>query len=201
VPTYTFSFCEQFNKEGRGYFDLDNTPSEMGILTEIVRKMPGAKRSLHPIHSFAAYGKITDELSSTSDKSSFGKESVLAKLHKLDAKIMVIGLNYTDSMTFFRHIEQMVGTPYRYIKEFSGDIIVDGKKYQDTFNMNVRDLDRKVILTNEPMGEILEEKGLVNTREIGRSTVKLLISAKDVCEVVANETRTNPKIFYPTAIG
>ncbi len=199
VPTFTLSFCEQFNREGKGYFDLDNTPSEMGILTETLRKMPGAKRSLHPIHSFAAYGKLADELSSVSGKSSFGKESVFVKLHELNAKIMVIGVKYCQCMTFFRYVEQMVGTKYRYIKEFSGDIIIGGKKYQDTFNMNVRDLDRKVISNNEPMGEILEEIGLVNIRKIGQSPVKLLVSTKDVYQVVAKEIRKNPKIFYPTA--
>ncbi len=200
VPTFTFAFCEQFNNTGKGYFDLDNTPSETGILTEFVRKMPGAKRNLHPIHSFAAYGKLADELSSASDKSSFGKETVLAKLHKLDAKIMMIGVSYFDCMVFFRYVEQTEGTKYRYIKDFSGDIIVSGKKYQDTFNMNVRDLDRNVILNNDPMGEIIERMGLVNIIKIGPCTIKLLISANAVYQAVAKEMKRNPKVFYATAI-
>lgn len=57
MPTFTFKFCEEYNETGEGYFDVDNTPSEMDILTEIVRKMPRAKRSVNPINSVAVYGK------------------------------------------------------------------------------------------------------------------------------------------------
>ena len=201
VPTFTLSFCEQYNREGNGYFDLDNTPSEMGILTETVRKMPGAKRSLHPIHSFAVYGRFTDEITSLGDRSSFGAGSGLAKLHELDAKIMVIGLRYTNSMTFFRYIEQMVGTEYRYIKEFSGSIIVRGAMTQGKYTMNVRDLDRNVVTDNEPMGRILEEMGLVRVKKIGQSSVRLVLSTRDIYRVVTRELENNPKLFYPTATG
>ncbi len=200
MPTFTLSFGDQYNRTGKGYFDVDNTPSEMGILTECLRKMPGAKRTVHPLESVAVYGKLVDELSSVNDKSSWGKGSVFAKLHELDTKIMVIGLDYTNGPTFFRYVEQTEGTKYRYLKEFSGDIVVGDKVYQDTFTHNVRYLDRNVKTNNEPMGEILEQMGLVNIKKIGRSTVKLLLSTGKVYDAVAKEMKRNPKIFYPTAI-
>jgi aminoglycoside 3-N-acetyltransferase len=37
-------------------FDLRTSPSRMGIITEVFRKMPGVARSAHPSHSVAAYG-------------------------------------------------------------------------------------------------------------------------------------------------
>ncbi len=38
-------------------FDVRNTPSVVGILTETFRKMPGVYRSFDPCHSFAVWGK------------------------------------------------------------------------------------------------------------------------------------------------
>lgn len=37
-------------------FDVQNTPSTMGILSEVLRKKPGAQRSKHPTHSVVAFG-------------------------------------------------------------------------------------------------------------------------------------------------
>ena len=37
-------------------FDAKRTPSEMGLLTELFRRMPGSRRSLHPTHSITAFG-------------------------------------------------------------------------------------------------------------------------------------------------
>ncbi len=195
MPTFTLSFCEQYNREGKGYFDLDNTPSEMGVLTELVRKMPGARRSLHPIYSFAVCGELANELSSVKDKSSFGKESMFAKLHELNAKIVIIGLSYNQSWTFVHYIEQMEGCDYRYLKDFSGTIVVGGKKYEDTFNMLARDLDKKVITAVDPMGEILEKRGVVKVKKIGQSTVKLM-RTKDAYSIAAIEMKKNPRLLY-----
>lgn len=193
MPTFTIAFCDQYNAEGKGYFDLDNTPSEMGILTELVRKMPGAKRSVNPIYSVAVYGKLADDLSSVNDKSVYGKESIFGKLHKLNAWTMIIGLSYNNSWTFVHYIEEMEGCDWRYFKDFSGEIIVGGKKYWDTFSMLVRDLDTNTAV--DPMGEILEKRGVVNITKIGQSTVRLF-RTKDIYDITAVEMKRNSRLLY-----
>jgi aminoglycoside 3-N-acetyltransferase len=195
MPTFTLSFCEQYNREGKGYFNLENTPSEMGILTELVRKMPGAKRSINPIYSVAVYGRLKDELSSVNDKSVFGRDSIFGKLHRLNAWIMIIGLNYNRSWTFVHYIEQMEGCDYRYYKDFSGEIVVGGRKYFDTFTMLVRDIERGVITSVDPMGKVLEERGVVNIKKVRRSPVKLF-KTKDAYDITATEMKKNPRLLY-----
>jgi len=192
VPTFHFDWCD---KSPSGVFDLENTPSKMGILTEVVRKMPGAKRTLHPFYSFAIYGKLADKLSKTDNHDSFGKNSIFAKIHELNAWIMIIGLTYNQSMTFFHYVEQQEGVNYRYLKDFSGWIIAHGKKYQDTYKMLVRDIDKGVMTAVDPMGEVSEKRGVVNIRKIGESTVKLM-RAKDVYRITAEEMKKNPRLLY-----
>ncbi|NJS39886.1 MAG: AAC(3) family N-acetyltransferase [Rhodobacteraceae bacterium] len=46
-------------------FDAKRTPSEMGLLTELFRRAPGAKRSLHPTHSVTALGPLAEQLTAT----------------------------------------------------------------------------------------------------------------------------------------
>ena len=196
MPTFTFAFCEQYNKNGEGYFDVDNTPSEMGVLTEFLRKMPGAKRSIDPIYSVAVYGKYANELASVNDKLVYGKNSIFGKLYELDAKQMLIGLSYNNSWTFVHFVEQQEGVDYRYEKDFSGTIVVGGKKYKDTFTMNVRDISKGVQTAVDPMGKILEERGAVRIKKIGNSTIKLLMSSKQVYEITAEMLKKNPRLFY-----
>ena len=52
VSTATFSLCNTDN-----VFDILNTPSEMGSLTEYVRTRQGSVRSFHPFSSYVAIGK------------------------------------------------------------------------------------------------------------------------------------------------
>jgi aminoglycoside 3-N-acetyltransferase len=195
MPTFTLSFCDQYNRSGKGYFDVDNTPSEMGILTELLRKMPGSRRSINPIYSVAVYGNLANELTSVNDKNVFGKGSIFGKLHELDAKIMIIGLDYNDSWTFVHYIEEMEGCDYRYHKNFSGTIVVGEKKYEDTYIMNVRDMRKGVATSVNPMGKLMEDQGVVNVTKIGQSNVKLF-KCQDSYDITAREMKINPRLLY-----
>ena len=190
MPTFNFDFC-------RGEpWDVRNTPSHMGAMTNMVREHPEAKRVFHPIYSFAILGKHAEFLSQERYKSSYGPNSLFAKLRQLDGKIMVIGLRYTDSMTFFHHVEEMEGVDYRYMKEFTGQITDEaGNTYEDTFTMLVRDLEKGVITEVDPMGELMEEAGVITVQKIGEAKV-CLMKANEVYEFTAREMRRDPKLLY-----
>ncbi|HSG45651.1 MAG TPA: AAC(3) family N-acetyltransferase, partial [Anaerolineales bacterium] len=116
MPTFNFDF-----NKGEAW-DVRTTPSKMGFLTELVRTDPRGKRVFHPFYSFAILGKHAEMLGSLRYKSAYERNSVFGKLRDLDGKIMVIGLSYNDSMTFFHHIEQMEGVDYRFLKQFTGEV-------------------------------------------------------------------------------
>jgi aminoglycoside 3-N-acetyltransferase len=190
MPTFNFDFCK-----GQPW-DVRSTPSHMGAITNMVREHSKAKRVFHPIYSFAVLGKYADYLTEERYKSSYGRNSVFGKLRELDGKIMVIGLRYTDSMTFFHHVEEMEGVDYRYMKTFTGQVTdEDGKTYEETFTMLVRDLDKGVITEVDPMGELMEKAGVITVRQIGDAKVSLM-KANDVYEFTAREMRRDPKLLY-----
>lgn len=195
MPTFNFEFCDLYNETGEGYFDLEKTPSEMGILTEFLRKMHGAKRTIHPIYSFAIYGKLVNEFASVDDHTSYGKGTVFAKLHKYNGKIMMIGLTTGKCWTFAHYIEQSVGVDYRYHKKFSGILNVNGKEYKDTYSIYVRDLERGVVTDVEPMGDIMEERGIIKMRKIGDSIVRIMNSA-EAYDATIIEMKKNPNVLY-----
>jgi aminoglycoside N3'-acetyltransferase len=168
----------------------------MGAITNIVREHPDAKRVFHPIYSFAILGKYATYLTEERYKSSFGVNSLFGKLRQLDGKIMIIGLSYTNSMTFFHHVEEIEGVDYRYMKDFTGMVTdQNGVTNEGTFSMLVRDLDMGVITEVDPMGSLMEDAGIVAVRQIGESTVKLM-KANDVYAFTAREMKQDPKLLY-----
>ncbi len=190
MPTFNFGF-----NKGEPW-DVRTTPSKMGVLTELARQDPRAKRVFHPFYSFAVLGKHAEMLGGLRYKSAYERNSVFGKLRDLDGKIMVIGLSYTNSMTFFHHIEQMEGVDYRFLKQFTGKVTdADGRTYTDTFEMLVRDIDKGVITEVDPMGFLMEEKGVIQVRKIGEADVKLM-KANEVYAFTAREMRRDPHLLY-----
>jgi len=190
MPTFNFNF-----NKGEPW-DVLKTPSHMGAITELARTNPASRRVFHPFYSFAILGKLKDELTRVRYKDSYGVDSIFMQLRKLDAKIMIIGLSYTHSMTFFHHVEQMEGVDYRFIKEFTGEVTDEtGRTYTDTFTMLVRNIDKGVLTEVDPMGAVLEKRGVVTIRRIGDADVKLM-NANDVYRVTAEEMKKDPTLMY-----
>ena len=190
MPTFNFDF-----NKGEAW-DVNTTPSRMGFLTELVRTDPRAKRVFHPFYSFAILGKHAEMLGSLRYKSAYERDSVFGKLRDLDGKIMVIGLSYNDSMTFFHHIEQMEGVDYRFLKQFTGEVTDEnGNTYTDTFEMLVRDIDKGVMTMVDPMGALMEEAGVIQSRKVGDADVKLMM-ANEVYEFTAREMKRAPFLLY-----
>lgn len=190
MPTFNFDFCK-----GEPW-DVRNTPSQMGAMTNMVRTHAEAKRVFHPIYSFSVLGQHAEFLTAERYKSSYGANSLFAKLRQLDGKIMVVGLRYTDSMTFFHHVEEMEGVDYRYMKEFAGKITdEEGNTYEDTFTMLVRDIEKGVITEVDPMGDLMEQVGVIRVQKIGEAKV-CLMQANEVYEFTAREMRRDPRLLY-----
>ena len=190
MPTFNFNFCK-----GEPW-DVRSTPSQMGAMTNMIRQRPDAKRVFHPIYSFAVVGKYAGFMTKERYKSSYEKNSLFGKLREVDGKIMVIGLSYNDSMTFFHHIEEIEGVDYRYLKDFTGMITDEnGDTYEDTFTMLVRDIEKGVQTMVDPMGALMEEAGVITVRKIGEAKVSLM-KANEVYAFTAREMRRDPKLLY-----
>lgn len=156
-PLWNFDFS-------RGVpFDIRNTPSQMGALTEAGRFHPQAVRTGHPIYNVAAIGKASREFRGLVNFSGYGEESPFALVHKMKGKVAVLDVVENDSVTFYHYVEEMLNVPYRFHKRFVGDYTDhNGFQSKREFGLFVRfkEPDFEVHITVDPMGELLWEKGL-----------------------------------------
>jgi aminoglycoside 3-N-acetyltransferase len=150
LPLFNFDFTT-----GKK-FDLRNTPSQMGVLTETARSWPGVVRTGHPIYSFAAIGAASGLFRNLRNFSGYGSDSPFGILHRAGGQIAVLDLPDQDSVTFYHHVEEMLGVDYRYPKKFTGDYVdQQGTATRQTFGLFVRDIERGVVTAVNPMGELL----------------------------------------------
>jgi len=190
-PTFNFDFST-YGKD----FDVINTLSEMGILTNLALKYYVSIRTLDPVYSFAIIGFMRNELGNITYSNSYGSNSMFARIKELDGKIMCIGIDdYDKWMTFFHHIEEMQQVPYRYLKRFSGNIIDENriKKRIDIF-LYVRKLEDGVKPELNQMGYILEKENIIKIVNIGKSKVRLM-NSREVYDRTVKEMISNPCIL------
>jgi aminoglycoside 3-N-acetyltransferase len=133
TPTFNWDFCRS------AQYCHETTPSQCGIFSNFVLFHDESIRSLHPIYSFAAIGDRAAQLMENVSQSSFGAGSVFEKLHKHNAQILFIGVDF-GLCTFVHYLEQLHQVPYRSLKVFSGTINAFGASYVDNFDYFVRDL-------------------------------------------------------------
>lgn len=115
-------------------YDPEVTPAEgMGVVAEMFRKWPGAKRSMHPARSFAAVGTNAEFLVQDHDLSNiFGEGSPLGKLYDLDGHILLIGVDHSKN-TSLHLAETRANYPGKHAEEESSAMIVDGQRKWVTY--------------------------------------------------------------------
>jgi aminopeptidase-like protein/aminoglycoside N3'-acetyltransferase len=185
LPTFNYDFLKGVP------WDIRTSPSQMGVLTELLRQDARARRMFHPIYSMAAIGRHADELASHQSNDCFGETTIFKKFRDWDAKILIIGLAYSKSMTFLHHCEQAANVDYRFLKEFRGTAVDrQGKPHEVTYTMFVRDVDRGVVLDFEPMGALLDRQ-VVKMKKVGLGDVRVM-KCNDVFRVAVKALKEHP---------
>ena len=159
-PTFNFGFCKN------GFYSFNDTKSEMGILSEIARKMNIGQKTWHPVYSTKIFGKIPQNEIDKKNYSGLGSDSIFNWINEVEGKIIIINLTDQQSMTIYHHYEELKKVDWRVYKNFCG-------KYQNSKNiiekisvkLFVRNLKKKIITDVNGMEKILWEKNLYNSNK------------------------------------
>ena len=180
LPLFNFDFVSGVD------FDISNSPSRMGALTEAGRLHKNAVRTGHPIYSFAVIGYRSNEFKEVDNQSGYSDDSPFGIIKRLDGKIASLDLSDQNSMTFYHHVEELKGVDYRYFKTFSGAYIGwDGLMKEKSYKLFVRDIDRGVKTDVNPAGELLWNAGLYKGFRPKVDTGLRVIKAVDMFNFVA----------------
>lgn len=153
VPTFNFGFA-------RGIpYDPAQTPSQgMGVFSEWVRQQPQSHRTLHPLQSVAAIGHYARDLAGQDTTSAFDPGSAFERMLDLDFKLLLLGADI-QAASMIHYSEQRAAVPYRYWKDFTGQVNTPDGWQERTYRMFVRDMDINPQLRLYPVQLELERRG------------------------------------------
>ena len=180
-PSGTILFPNfDINLSNKMTFDLQNSNSKMGILTEIARKHYDSYRTKHPLLSFSVIGKKKKLFYSCDDYTGIGQSSPFDILYKNNGKIAILNLRENDSMSFYHFVEQMHDVDYRHIIDFKVSYINDKASEIKEYGYYARKKNQGVETDVENMGKILWEKKLYKGFHYNSVNRLRTIKAKDV---------------------
>ena len=165
-PTFNFQSWTETH-----YYDIQETYSNMGVITELARLRPDAVRTPHPIYSFAALGERKKEFADCNDSEAYGEKSVFGLFHRFNGMILSIGLHFNSTFSMHHYVEYQTGCNYRRQKSFTG-IYVDyeGPPQLRTYSMFVRATPRIETDIVPGMTELVE-KGVIQEGKVGHTTI------------------------------
>ena len=179
-------------------FDVRNTPSGCGYLTELFRHYPGAHRSLSPTHSMTVFGARGEELILGHEKCSVtaGWGSPFEKLIRNNGKILMLGASRSSNTTM-HFLENTGGAPTVCRTLFSTRVIdLDGKEIETSIYPHMPGLVR-----NYPYAiDLLEKAGGLTQGTVGTAVCEVY-SAPLLEQTAYRALKENPcafiKVFTP----
>lgn len=156
-----------FTRYDRPY-DIDDSPSTTGAITEAFRTRPETDRSAHPTKSVAAAGPETAALLADHEPAnSLGPDSPLHRLLERGGDVLLLGVDHTSNSAL-HVVERLANVPYR-------------DQYAET-SVRTDDGDVRDVRVNrvhcsrgfETVAPLLEHAGAVSRGRIGEADARLI---------------------------
>lgn len=125
-PPVAESFWDLIRQNTLPYDPHTTKTRAMGAVADMLRRFPGAVRSMHPQTSVAAVGRNAGFITEGHELDcALGETSPLARLEQLNAKILLLGVGY-DCCTMMHLAEVRLATPKMAPNSFAA--MVDGQR-------------------------------------------------------------------------
>lgn len=194
------TFCFVHEIEQPPIIDPRNDKSEMGAISEAIRKLPNAKRSIAFRHSFCAIGKHAETITNVDPYYSvFDMDSSFGKLLGLNAKVLLLGVPW-DNSTSHHFAEYLLQVKDRhtlekeaYLRNEDGSltpiVLTDYQPRPSAtgeYYSFVHDFNRT--------GRMLEQAGKVKIGAVGNAVTRLH-AMRDLIELFINNYSVSYNMF------
>jgi aminoglycoside 3-N-acetyltransferase len=181
-------------------FDVKNTPSAMGAITEYFRQLPQTRRSLHPTEPVCANGLLADEFvkGHFSELTPYTAKSPWKKLMDAGGKILYVGVTLDNAGTHLHTLEDAL--PFKfpvYASEIFNAICVDENGLEKMMTTKVHNPEFSNKRKCDALIPYFEKKGVLSKHQLGNAAV-LFLDAKSMFEaMVAGYQKDGITMYTP----
>ena len=188
MPAFSFPLKSQ----DEPIFDVDETPSCVGLISELFRREYATHRSIHLSHSYAAAGPLAPELTvHRLDITPCGEDSPLGKFMRRDGKILLLGVGY-NSCTAFHVVEEQMKAPYmRFQVNPKAKYRING----EVFPLPSKIIERTFSYDFTVMESEFRAQGVIQEGKIGEASATMM-SGRSFMECVKRRLENDPGCFF-----
>jgi aminoglycoside 3-N-acetyltransferase len=186
MPTHTYCYGDP-----APVFDVRETPSVVGAVTDAFWRRHGVVRSNHPSHSLAALGAHAVALCANHERCATpcGVGTPYERLVKRSASVLMFGATL-NAYTLFHTAEDAAEVPYLYV---SAPQQVRYRRDDGTVEtMSMRRQDMSVIRRFADVDRWLEARGLLRRRTLGRGVLLFVPDSGAAHAAIVDELRRHP---------
>ncbi|MCC2667557.1 MAG: hypothetical protein K0Q72_28 [Armatimonadetes bacterium] len=195
MPAHTY--CYPDGTSPAPLFELGETPSVVGAITEQFRREAGVLRSLHPSHSLACSGPGAQSWIAGHERceTPCGPGTPYERLVHGNGAVLMFGARL-DAYTLFHTAEDAAAVPYLYYPEPVTLRMRDGA---DLRLLTSRRQDMTVPRSFAQMDRWLEERSLLRRRRLGMGELLFIPRAGDAHEALVAALRQDPLLLVDPA--
>jgi aminoglycoside 3-N-acetyltransferase len=180
-------------------FDVQESPSQLGAISEYFRKLPTAKRSAHPTEPVSCVGKNADFFVNDhfGNLTPYNNNSPFYKVAQRRGKILYIGVTLANAGTSLHLLEDI-------IKDFEFSVYFP-EEFEVTVKMENGEFKKMKTLVHDPnqskkrkcdeLIPLFKNKKALKEVKIGKA-VTLLVDAHKMLEVMIDEYKKNGVTMY-----
>ncbi len=199
-PTFPATGRHKTYLEEDHIFDLKNTPSQMGSVTEHFRKLEGVYRSLHPTDCVAAKGTHAEYYTNShfGELTPYTANSPFRKLCAKNGKILMLGTTLNGACTNLHTLEDAVDFKFPVYDEKIFEVkMIDAAGNKLTMKTKVHNPDYSAKRNCDALKPIFEKENVLVNGEIGEAK-SMLIDANKMLEVmIKNYNKSGVTMYTP----
>jgi len=185
-PTFPAAGRNKTHLEENPVFDVKNTPSQMGSITEYFRKLEGCKRSLHPTDAVAASGPLSDYFTNShfGQLTPYNEHSPFRKLCSKNGKILMLGTTLNGACTNLHTLEDAVNFKFPVYDEKIFDVkMIDADGKESMMKTKVHNPEYSVKRNCDALKPMFEKEGVLTNGMVAEAKT-MLIDANKMLEVM-----------------
>lgn len=179
-------------------FDVRNTPSRMGAITERFRRMPGVVRSIHPTEPVCALGPLAEYITGghMGRITPYDDHSPWYRVAEKKGKILYVGVTLINSGTSLHVLEDAVDFKFPvYLEEVFTATVIDHEGRSQEVRTRVHNPEMSKRRRCDELIPWFEKEGVLKKTRLGQADC-LLLNAGPMLEVMIRGYREKGITMY-----
>ncbi|MBN8694966.1 MAG: AAC(3) family N-acetyltransferase [Bacteroidetes bacterium] len=199
-PSFPAKGRNKTHLEEHPFFDIKNTPSQMGSITEYFRKLEKVHRSFHPTDPICAKGPLAEYYTNShfGQLTPYNEHSPFRKLCDKKGKILMLGTTLNGACTNLHTLEDAVNFKYPVYDAVEYEVkMIDESGKEHQMKTKVHNPDYSAKRNCDALKPMFENEGVLVNGMVGEAKTMLIDAQKMLDVMIKNYNDKGVTMYTP----